>query len=215
MLNTKARWTRQVVGWAGLACAALLVTACSSPGGSAAPAPTSPAASTSAAAQPTAASSPSAAAQPTAASPAASPSATAQPTAASTFLAPGQDINGTLLHTPACGGFGCALSGDSTAFLAKMTWSTWSAAEAVGTGTYKINGCDPDCAAGPVYPVATVVTLSDPVKVCSSSGTRWVWTRASFRFPDGLPKALQGGNGPKNPWVFSTVASAARQSCAG
>jgi len=203
MLNTKARWTRQVAGWAGLACAALLVTACSSPGGSAAPAPTSPAASTSAAAQPTAA------------SPAASPSATAQPTAASTFLAPGQDINGTLLHTPACGGFGCALSGDSTAFLAKMTWSTWSAAEAVGTGTYKINGCDPDCAAGPVYPVATVVTLSDPVKVCSSSGTRWVWTRASFRFPDGLPRALQGGNGPKNPWVFSTVASAARQSCAG
>ena len=34
-------------------------------------------------------------------------------------------------------------------------------------------------------------------------------------FPDGLPKALQGGNGPKNPWVFSTVATAARQSCAG
>jgi len=219
MLNTKERWTRQVAGWAGLACAALLVTACSSPGGSAAPpAPVSPAASPSITAQPTATSptpSPSATAQPTATSSTASPSATAQPTAASTFLAPGQDINGTLLHTPACGGFGCALSGDSTAFLAKMTWSTWSATDAVGTGTYKINGCDPDCAAGPVYPVPTVVTLSDPVKVCSSSGTRWVWTRASFRFPDGLPKALQGGNGPKNPWVFSTVATAARQSCAG
>jgi hypothetical protein len=59
-----------------------------------------------------------------------------------------------------------------------------------------------------------VVTLSDPVKVCSSSGTRWFWTRASFKFPSGLPKALQGGSAPENPWVFSTVASAAQQSCA-
>jgi hypothetical protein len=96
-----------------------------------------------------------------------------------------------------------------------MTWSTWSAAGAVGTGTYKLDGCNPSCAAGPIYPVATVVTLSDPVKVCSSSGTHWFWTRASFRFPGGLPKALQGDSAPRNPWVFSPVASAARQSCAG
>jgi hypothetical protein len=59
-----------------------------------------------------------------------------------------------------------------------------------------------------------VVTLSHPVKVCSSAGTRWVWTRASFRFPHGLPKALRGSNGPFNPWVFSSVISAARHSCA-
>ncbi len=53
------------------------------------------------------------------------------------------------------------------------------------------------------------------MKVCSSSGTRWFWTRASFTFPNGLPKALQGGSAPKNPWVFSTVVTAAQQSCAG
>jgi len=130
------------------------------------------------------------------------------------FLAQGQDINGTALYRPACNS-GCPLSGDSTAILDKMTWSTWSATEAVGTGTYKLDACNPSCAAGPIYPVATVVTLSDPVKVCSSSGTRWFWTRASFTFPNGLPKALQGGSAPKNPWVFSTVVSAAQQSCAG
>jgi hypothetical protein len=96
-----------------------------------------------------------------------------------------------------------------------MTWSTWSATEAVGTGIYKLDACHPSCAAGPVYPVPTVVTLSDPVKVCSSSGTRWFWTRASFTFPNGLPKALQDSGGPKNPWVFSTVVTAAQQSCAG
>jgi hypothetical protein len=181
MLIMNGRRARQVAGWAGIACAALLVAACNSPG--------SP-------------------------GPAATPSTVVRETAASTFLAQGQDINGKLLFMPACTGFGCALSGDSTTFLSKMTWSTWSATEAVGTGTYKIDGCNPDCAAGRIYPVATVVTLSNPVRVCSATGTRWVWTRASFRFPDGLPAALRGGNGPSNPFVFSSVATAAQQSCA-
>jgi len=139
---------------------------------------------------------------------------TGAPNPSLTFLAQGQDINGKLLFQPACDGSGCALSGDSTVLLSRMTWKTWSHAQAVGTGTDRIDGCRPDCAAGPVYPVATVVTLSDPVKVCSSSGTRWVWTRASFRFPRGLPSALRGGSAPQNPWVFSTVISAAKQSCA-
>jgi hypothetical protein len=214
MLITNGRRARQVAAWAGMACAALLVTACNSSGSSAvassssapvtqasSPSPASPAPATGQVSGP--------------ASPPATPSTAVRETAASTFLAPGQDINGTLLFMPACNGLGCALSGDSTVILAKMTWSTWSATEAVGTGIDKIDACNPDCAAGPVYPVATVVTLSDPVKVCSSSGTRWVWTRAAFTFPAGLPKALQGGNGPTNPWVFSTVVSAARQSCAG
>jgi hypothetical protein len=138
---------------------------------------------------------------------------TATETGASTFLAEGQDINGTALYEPACGGYGCALSGDSTAFLYRMNWTTWSAAEAVGTGTYKLNDCHPNCAAGTVYPVATVVTLSQPVKVCSPSGTRWFWSHASFTFPDGLPKALQGQDAPQNPWTFVSLVAAARQSC--
>jgi hypothetical protein len=138
---------------------------------------------------------------------------TASATGTSTFLAQGQDLNGTALYRPACNS-GCPLSGDSTAILDKMTWRTWSATEAIGTGIYKLDACNPSCAAGPIYSVTAVVTLSDPVKVCSSSGTRWFWTRAAFTFPSGLPKALQGGSAPKNPWVFSTVAAAAQQSCA-
>jgi len=193
MLSTNGRRARKVAAWAGIAGAALLVTACNSQASPPAAAVSSPAA----------------------AAPATTPSTAVRQTAASTFLAQGQDINGPLLFMPACNGFGCALSGDSTGFLAKMTWSSWSATDAVGTGTYKIDGCSPDCAAGPIYPVATVVTLSNPVKVCSASGARWVWTRASFTYPDGLPTALRGGDSPKNPWVFSTVAAAARQSCAG
>ena len=139
--------------------------------------------------------------------------ALAAKTASRTYLAEGQDIRGTLLYRPACTS-GCPLSGDSTAILATMTWRTWSATKAVGTGTYELDGCNPDCAAGPVYKVPAVVTLSHPVKVCSAAGTRWVWTRASFGFPHGLPRALRGGNAPLNPWVFSSVISAARHSCA-
>jgi hypothetical protein len=138
---------------------------------------------------------------------------TASPAGTSTFLAEGQDVNGTAMYEPVCDGYGCALSGDSTAFLYHMKWTRWSAAEAVGTGTYELDDCRPSCAAGAVYPVATVVTLSQPVKLCSSSGTRWFWSHASFAFPDGLPKALRGADAPQNPWTFDTVVAAAQQSC--
>jgi hypothetical protein len=117
------------------------------------------------------------------------------------------------LFEPACGNSGCVLSGDSTTFLYQMKWTTWTTTEAVGTGTYKVDGCNPNCAAGTVYPVSAVVTFSQPVKVCTSAGTRWFWSHVSFRFPDGLPKALQGQNAPQNPWTFTSVIAAAQQSC--
>ncbi len=179
MLTMKVRMARRVAGWAGIVCAALLVTACNAQ---------------------------------------ASPSVvvTGAPNPSVAYLAQGQDLHGKMLFKPACNGFGFALSGDSTVFLSKMTWQTWSDTKAVGTGIDKLDGCNPDCAAGPVYSVATVVTLSNPVKVCTSSGVpHMVWTKASFRYPHGLPKALRGSNAPLNPWVFSSLISAAKHSCAG
>ena len=195
----------QVAAWASLACLALLLTACSG-------APPQGATPHGANAAKGHSSGTARATSP--GTPATTPGGTTAPTGADTFLATGQDIRGTLLHKPACGGFGCALSGDSTTFLANMKWITWSGTEAVGTGTYKINDCHPNCAAGHVYPVATVVTLSQPVKVCSASGTHWVWSHASFSFPDGLPAALHGQNAPQNPWTFAPLITAAHQSCA-
>jgi hypothetical protein len=192
MLTTNARRARRLAGWTGVVCAALLATACNGNGSVATGPVTGPA-------------------TPASSAPATAPAT--GPTANSTFLAEGQDINGTVLHAPLCDS-GCVLSGDSTSILDKMTWNTWSASEAVGTGTYEIDGCNPNCAAGPVYHVPAVVTLSNPVKACSSSGSRWFWTRATFRYPNGLPAALRGDEAPANPWVFSPVVTAAQQSCA-
>ena len=204
---------RQIAPWAGLACAGLLMTACGSTSSATVAATSSPPPATAPASAPASPVVTATPVSPPTVIATATPSTAATQTGTSTFLAPGQDTNGTPLYEPACGGYGCALSGDSTAFLYKMSWTTWSATEAVGTGTYKIDGCNPNCAAGPVYPVATTVTLSQPVKVCSSAGTRWYWSHASFQFPDGLPKALQGQNAPQNPWTFSSVVAAAQASC--
>jgi hypothetical protein len=213
---TKAGRPRQIASWASLACIAVLLTACNSSTSSAA---SSPAGTPSTSAPITGPTTPPSTSGPVIgpttppSSPTSSPGLAAAPTGASTFLAAAQSLNGTLLHQPACGGSGCALSGDSTAFLFQMKWTTWSGSEALGTGTYKLDDCSPNCAAGQVYSLATVVTLSQPVKVCSSSGTRWVWTRAFFIFPQGLPPGLTGPNAPQNPWTFSGLITAARQTC--
>jgi hypothetical protein len=193
MLTTHSPRSRRVAAAGAIACLSLLATACGSSGSPAASAPASTG--------------------PASAPATASPSAAGAQTADRTFLAPGQDINATPLYEPACTGYGCSLSGDATAILYKITWTTWSATQAVGTGTYKLDACNPSCAAGPVDPVATVVTFSQPVQVCSSSGTHWVWSRASFTFPHGLPQAFQGQNAPANPWTFTPLIAAAQQSC--
>ena len=214
---TKLRRSRQIASWASLACVAVLLTASNSSTSSAgsSPAGTAGAVSTPGTSGPVtgATAPPSAPGTSGPVTPPSSPGLAAAPTGAGTFLAAAQDLNGPLLHEPACGGFGCAPSGDSTAFLSHMSWTTWSGSEAVGTGRYKLDDCNPDCAGGHVYSVATVVTLSQPVKVCSSSGTRWVWSHASFTFPNGLPAALRGQNAPQNPWTFSGLITAAQQSC--
>jgi hypothetical protein len=216
---TKAGRPRQIASWASLACIALLLTACTSSTSSAASSPAgTPSTSAPVTGPSTPPSSPGTSGPvigPTAApgTAASSPGLAGAPTGASTFLAPAQSLNGTLLHEPACGGSGCALSGDSTAFLSQMKWTTWSGSEAVGTGTYKLDDCNPNCAAGQVYSLATVVTLSQPAKVCSASGTRWVWTHAFFIFLQGLPQPLTGQNAPQNPWTFSALVTAAQQTC--
>jgi hypothetical protein len=149
------------------------------------------------------------------------PHGTVVPTAADTFIAENQNINETPLHEPTCR-TGCVLSGDATAILEHMTWSTWTGTVAVGTGMEHLEDCIPDCAGGGQYLVPVAVTFSHPVKDCKGQygsgntalgGTRWFWSQASFNYPQGLPKPLQGANAPQNPWVFTALIDQAKQGC--
>jgi hypothetical protein len=131
-----------------------------------------------------------------------------------TYIAAGQYILGPALYEPACTKkFDCALSGDATAFLYRMRWSHWSTTEAVGAGTYLLNGCTPNCAKGTFYKVPIVVTFTNPVKACVGKSVRWYWTEASFRYTHGLPAVLRRDFGPLNPWKFTGLAQEAKASC--
>jgi hypothetical protein len=147
----------------------------------------------------------------TPATPSVTSTAGSMPSAADVYLAESQDVRGTTAHAPGCQS-GCPLSGDGTTVLWDMTWPTWTGGQAVGTGTEKIDGCDPNCAAGPEYSVAVTVTFSQPARDCALG--KWFWTYATFTWPKGLPSALTGASAPTNPWGFTQVKAEATQSCA-
>ncbi|HLK00218.1 MAG TPA: hypothetical protein VKU39_09960 [Streptosporangiaceae bacterium] len=130
------------------------------------------------------------------------------------YIATGQSLRGKALYKPSCHGkFDCGLSGDSTAFLYRMHWTMWTTGKAVGTGTYLLNSCTPNCAQGRFLSVPIVVTFTHPAKACVGKSARWYWTEASFRYPKGLPRQLQGANAPANPWVFTGLIQDIKASC--
>jgi len=127
------------------------------------------------------------------------------------YLAAGQDIYGQALYRPAA----AQISGDGTYALTGMTWSSWSASAASGSGTALIDDCNPSCAGGHIYHVAVVVNFSRPVRACKTSynapvtDIRYFWSYATFAYPAGLPSAVSSA---ATTWAFP-VAAAARQSC--
>jgi eukaryotic-like serine/threonine-protein kinase len=56
-----------------------------------------------------------------------------------------------------------AYSGDATNVVTAITWSSWTATGATGTGTSDIDNCVPSCAAASPNNVTATITLSDPV----------------------------------------------------
>jgi hypothetical protein len=127
-------------------------------------------------------------------------------TGTTVYFAESGTVTGPALFKPGCGGTGCLLTGDSTAALFNMTWTSWGATEAVGSGTEKLDNCTPNCASGKMEAVKATVTFSKPVtETCAGSGTRMYWTQASFSWPDGLPADLSAGGGPTNPMVYPGI----------
>lgn len=108
------------------------------------------------------------------------------------------------------------LAGDGSYELTKMTWSTWSATAARGTGTALIDDCNPSCASGRFYHVPVVATFTRPVKACkakvgsTTSTIRYFWSRADLTYPSGLPKPVRTRYGL---WVFNGLIDMAHQTC--
>jgi hypothetical protein len=130
-----------------------------------------------------------------------------RPAAGPVYFAEGGQANGPVGYRPPCPA-GCQLSGDGTTALWDMTWSTWTASEAAGTGTEKIDDCDPDCAQGTLHAVAVAVTFTRPVSAGCGAGARRYWTRAAFTWPHGLPPVLSGANAPANPFSYPGIGGA-------
>jgi len=80
-------------------------------------------------------------------------------------------------------------SGDSTNVVTKITWTSWTATEASGSGTSDIDSCNPNCAQAPPSLVPTTITLSAPV---DGKFTKMVETRngssVSFTYPGNWPE---------------------------
>lgn len=75
--------------------------------------------------------------------------------------------------------------GDANSGLLKMTWSSWGASQARGTGVYYWNDCDPNCSAGTTYRAKAVIVL-DRVRVQAGEP---VFTLATIRYVDNTGQA--------------------------
>jgi hypothetical protein len=87
---------------------------------------------------------------------------------------------------------------DGNSYLAHLSWSSWTASSASGTGTQMINDCQPYCAAGKFrsYPAHVTFWRSEPVP--NHPGQRY-FSRVTLRYPGARPPASSGGkqvNGP-------------------
>lgn len=131
---------------------------------------------------------------------------------ADTYFAESQDAAGTLVREPACRA-GCPLSALGTTVLYDMSWQAWTGSEAVGTGRESIHSCVPDCSLGGQYTVPVTVRFGSPVRDCAGGTALWLWSRASFRFPRGLPVDLQDAGAPAGTWNFTSIRAQASQSC--
>jgi hypothetical protein len=68
------------------------------------------------------------------------------------------DAGAVALH-PTEIAFACATGDD---YVTPITWSSWTRTAASGTGTFHLDLCEPDCAAGPYKLYQVAVSLTDP-----------------------------------------------------
>jgi hypothetical protein len=71
-----------------------------------------------------------------------------------------ENVDGSVSSTPVFEPSGFWFTSDSTGYVDGLTWSTWDASGAVGTGTLHVNDCNPNCATGNFASYPATVRLS-------------------------------------------------------
>jgi hypothetical protein len=69
---------------------------------------------------------------------------------------------------------------DGTVKVANLKWTSWSSTQAQASGVYRVNKCNPDCAAGNTKSFPVKITLSRP-KTCPGRKHK-AFGRVSYAF---------------------------------
>jgi hypothetical protein len=88
---------------------------------------------------------------------------------------------------------------DGNDYLSHLSWSSWTASSASGTGTEMVNDCLPYCAAGKFHSYPANVVFWRSVPVPGHPGQHY-FSRVTLRFPGARPPVYSHGkpvNGPK------------------
>src|SRR5690349_8852995 len=79
--------------------------------------------------------------------------------------------------------------GDGNARVTRLHWSTWTATQAVGSGTWQQNDCEPYCAAGHFHDYPVRLVLAHPMP---GQGTT-IFGDATAVFPRSSPPGASNG----------------------
>ncbi|HEY0717446.1 MAG TPA: hypothetical protein VGD68_07495 [Streptosporangiaceae bacterium] len=91
---------------------------------------------------------------------------------------------------------------DGNNYLARLSWSSWTASSATGTGIQEVNDCVPYCAAGKFrgYPADVVFWRSEPVP---GHPAQRYFTRVTLRYPGPRPPVFSGGKQVSGPGTWT------------
>jgi hypothetical protein len=95
---------------------------------------------------------------------------------------------------------------DGNSSLIHLSWSSWTASSARGTGTQEVNDCVPYCAAGKFhdYPADVTFWRSEPVP--SHPGQRY-FSRVTLHYPGARPPVYSGGKQVTGPATWTGALS--------
>lgn len=131
------------------------------------------------------------------------PVAAADPGAATYMIGRCYDPSQPLSEKPATVVYNC----DSTSIMENMTWTSWGADGANGTGTDNSVECKPDCAQGPHLMNPIVVHAwnpKSPKETGCPAGVQF-YTDLTVAYPKGVPPWVKPGSTWSDTVAYTTI----------